>query len=125
MLPTLRDYPIAAATVAYLDSNISWSATSGETVILASVPGDLVTDLQNAKIIADPLYELTFLANASWWAEPRNWTYSTIFSLPAAAPGTSQLLVFDGIKMGARILVNGLLVGIATNQFVRLVFPLL
>ena len=48
----------------------------------ASVPGDLLTDLQNAGQIGDPLVEKNFL-NSSLWAA-RTWTYSTTFTAPAA-----------------------------------------
>lgn len=34
--------------------------------ISGKVPGDLITDLQNAGLIGDPLYELNWL-NASMW----------------------------------------------------------
>jgi hypothetical protein len=34
------------------------------------------------------------------------------------------LLVLDGVKMGARVLVNGIPLGNVSNQFVRYVFPL-
>ena len=73
--------------------------------IPAVVPGDLLTDLQNAGQIGDPNYEKTFL-NASIWSA-HTWTYATSFTLPAAAAaaataaGGRVLLVFDGVKAPA------------------------
>ena len=82
--------------------------------------GFRLTDLEAAGKIGDPLYELNFL-NASIWNN-YTWTYSTTFAAPAGA-GTS-LLVFDGVKMGARITLNGKLLATVTDQFMRYVFPI-
>jgi len=41
-----------------------------------------------------------------------------------AGGNATQLLVFDGVKMGAHVLVNGVLVGQVANQFLRYVLPL-
>ena len=97
----LIDHPIAANAPVYLDS-LGWVATGGDLQIRATVPGDLITDLQLAGLIGDPLYELNW-KNATLW-DGRVWTYTTSFSLDAAslagiAAGTSDtLLVFDGVK---------------------------
>lgn len=95
-----------------------------ELTIPAVVPGDLITDLQAAGQIGDPLYEKNFL-NASIW-DRYNWTYRASFAIDEPPWNMSQLLlVFDGIKMGAKILVNGHQVGEAVDQFVRYSFNLL
>ena len=86
--------------------------------INASVPGDLITDLETAGLIGDPLHEVNFL-NASLWSRP--WLYETTFTLPS---GASHRLVFDGVKMGATIKVNGQVVGTTHDQFLRYVFPI-
>ena len=61
------------------------------------------------------------------------WNYTTSFSLgdvkddgnkPFNAEAEEMLLVFDGIKMGANIYVNGVQLGTATDQFLRYSFPL-
>eukprot|EP01051_Picozoa_sp_SAG22_P022558 SAG22_NODE_5447_length_1012_cov_1.972618_1_plen_243_part_10 len=85
--------------------------TGGKKVsIKATVPGDLLTDLERAGLIGDPLYELNWL-NSSLW-DQNTWTYTTEFNPPAASAATStSLLVMDGVKMGARVLVDGKLVG--------------
>ena len=85
----------------------------------ASVPGDLITDLEAAGMVGDPLYELNWL-NASIW-DTNTWTYSTTFTAPAG--GGSTLLVFDGIKMGADIILDGKTIGNTTDQFLRYIFP--
>jgi hypothetical protein len=68
-------------------------ATHGKKIsIPAKVPGDLITDLQAAGLVGDPLYELNWLNSSIW--DANTWTYTTTFTAPAGA-GTS-LLVFDG-----------------------------
>ena len=94
---------------------------AGALVVPATVPGDLITDLENAGQIQDPLHEMNFLNNSLW--EDNSWTYSTSFSATKYYDGT-YVLVFDGIKMGARIAVNGVQLGTVTDQFLRYRFPL-
>ena len=124
---TLRDVPIAGSAPAlYLDSPAcTWQASEAtlNLTIPATVPGDLISDLQRAGVIPDPWYELTFLDNRTLWDNAREWTYSTSVTLPPAG-GSTLLLVFEGIKMGARVTLNGVLLGTATNQFVRYIFPI-
>lgn len=128
---TLRDAPIASSGAPfYLDSPAcAWTATESSLglSIPATVPGDVITDLQAAGVIKDPWFELNFLDNRTLWdTSSRAWNYSTLVTLPppGAAPGAALLLVFEGIKMGARISLNGVELGVATNQFARYVFPL-
>lgn len=129
---TLRDHPVQGAAAALLDGD-SWTASSASAglSIQARVPGDIITDLQNAGRVGDPLYELNFLAGNTepLWGNQHSWTYATNFTLPAggaaaAAASSMYLLVFDGVKMGARVSVNGVEVGTVTNQFKRYIFPL-
>ena len=88
-----------------------------------SVPGDLITDLQRGGHIGDPWFENNF-RNSTTWA--RDWTYSRAFDVAAAgSPSTTaRLIVFDGIKMGAEVRVNGERLGFATDQFLRYEFLL-
>jgi hypothetical protein len=97
----------------------SWQAVSFN----ATVPGDLVTDLQRAGMIDDPLFGTNF-KNASIWSGD-GWNYSYNFDLPATfdSAGSSSLLVFEGIKMGAKVFLNGELLGNASDQHRRYVFP--
>ncbi|CAK9054165.1 Casein kinase I [Durusdinium trenchii] len=102
-----------------------WTATSSGNAsvplsaqsIKAQVPGDLITDLQAR-------YEKNWLKSDIW--NKQTWSFSTNFTVDS-----SQLrslarvqLIFDGIKMGANIKVNGKLLGTATSQFVRYSFDL-
>lgn len=126
----LRDDPIAsdvcdartggAPAQYYLDSDTcSWTATSSSGLIIpAAVPGDIISDLHAAGQIANPFFETTW-KNSSIWND-NLWTYSTHFRSPSSVPtGSAVLLVFDGIKMGAAISLNGHKLGHATDQFVR------
>ena len=70
----LTDNPISASYTHYLDGD-AWTASgyatgppspspphgSAKYTISANVPGDLLTDLQQANIIGDPLFETNFL----------------------------------------------------------------
>lgn len=93
-----------------------YQKTEGFT-IAAKVPGDLISDLYAAGQIGNPLYEKNWL-NSSIWND-HEWTYATEFEADS-----SSLLVFDGIKMGAKIRVNGVEIGQATDQFARYTFAL-
>jgi beta-galactosidase/beta-glucuronidase len=73
-------------------------------------------------------YELNFM-NATMW-DSYTWTYSTAFTMAAdrldhiRAAGGSHLLIFDGVKMGANVKLNGKVIGQTTDQFLRYEFPL-
>ena len=83
---------------------------------VGTVPGDLISDLEAAGLVGDPYFEVNWL-NSSLWAN-NVWTYSTTFETNG-----STWLVFDGIKMGAMIYIDGVHVGNATDQFIRYTFP--
>ena len=94
----------------------------------ASVPGDLVSDLQRAGMVGDPLFEDNFLNGTRTWNLPR-WDYVKHFTLAPAleqahAAGHSVVLVLDGVKMGASVSLNGHSLGVVTDQFLRYEFPL-
>jgi hypothetical protein len=101
--------------------------------IPAQVPGDLLTDLHRAGVIDDPWKDLTWIKNSSLWTD-HTWTYSTNFTHAVGAserPGASSssgkaatLLVFEGVKTGATVRVNGHTVGVVRDQFLRYVFEL-
>jgi beta-mannosidase len=123
--PTLRDHPIESGLPPlYLDG--AWSATSSAApatpALNATVPGDILTDLQRAGRVPDPYFNST-------WSEPSFvaawntglWTYSKSFTSPPAAG--AALLVFEGIRMGAMISLNGHQLGNASDQFLRYTFP--
>ena len=101
----LRDQPIAAPALHYLDGS-DWRATSGELSVAATVPGDLITDLQRAGVITDPLWERTFLSGANTWGR-RSWSYTKLFNVELSPYTRSVLLVLEGVKMGAFVELNG------------------
>ena len=121
----LRDHPIATGAVPlYLDSSDStaWSAHSTDPGrpalrIDAAVPGDIISDLHAAGVIPHPYLEATWKNSTAWAGS--HWEYSTSFRAPALPANRSAVLVFDGIKMGATIALNGVTLGVATDQFVR------
>jgi beta-mannosidase len=125
--PTLRDAPIVGSSPAlYLDGEWTAAEATLGLSIPATVPGDIITDLQRAGVIADPWYELNWLDNRTLWApNATQWVYSTPVTLPppGAPAGSSLLLVLEGVKMGARVSLNGVPLGNVTNQHVRYVFP--
>jgi beta-mannosidase len=114
-------------------SGASWTISSDTLSELgtlpATVPGDLISDLQRAGAVPDPWFETNFLDNRSVWNAP-DWSYSRTFTGPAAAAfsvdGTAAaeavLLVLDSVKMGAQVVLNGATVGETTDQFLRYEF---
>ena len=114
--PVLGDQEVVAERTLVLDGDWQLTSDAGH-ALTGVVPGDLITDLERAHLVQDPLYELGWLNNNTGLAPPWTahvWTYSTQFSAPP-----SSLLVFDGIKMCARILVNGKQALFAADQFLR------
>lgn len=105
--------------------------------IPARIPGDVLSDLERAEIIGDPYYERNFLTQRSVWMGPpssdnssvleqrtRTWTYTTSFDLEAMNPNDVFLLVLEGVKMGASVALNGIVLGNVTDQFLRHKFVL-
>ena len=108
----------------YLDSaaGVSWTLArwDGELTVPALVPGDVISDLAAADVLADPIYELTFL-DGVW--DDGEWTYSASFALDAqvagAAPGDEVLLVLESAQMVADVALNGQWLGFCADQFLR------
>ena len=112
---------LAAQRVLSLDGEWELRSSGGHHGLTGSVPGDLITDLETARVVQDPLYELGWLNNNTEAAPPWTahvWTYTTRFTAP---PGSS--LVFDGIKMCAAVVINGKEALFATDQFLRYTVP--
>ena len=112
-----------------------WALASSDGAVSVGgvVPGDLLTDLQRAGVIGDPLYEKNFDAyDDSGHVQPPLWersnfTYSNSFTLDtrvrALAAGGEILLVLDGVKMAAEVFLNGVSLGVTANQFLRMTAP--
>jgi beta-galactosidase/beta-glucuronidase len=127
----LRDLPPVGQSLRYLDGVWSASSSGGSTglehTINASVPGDIISDLEAAGLIGDPWFETNWRDDAGMWF--RKWRYSTTFVLSLAEAeqlraGAEVFVVFDGIKMGATIELDGHVVGVATDQWLRYSFPI-
>lgn len=113
--------PIAASATLSLDG--AWSAQSSASSIPAAVPGDVISDLASAGVIASPWLDLTWRVEAARW-DLDAWVYSTTFATPENWDAAGEtLLVFDSVKMAADIALNGVAVGAATSQHLRYEFP--
>ena len=143
-----RDQPVAADEVLYIDSadGAAWhatpvyhqargrnTATRWNKPIHATVPGDVITDLQRAGYIGDPWLGDNFLNQSSVWSTPDALRYeANITSLlenhgrghPRGRPRGNRMLVLDGVKMGAAVSVNGKELGQVNDQHLRYTFPL-
>lgn len=108
------------STVKGVVACVKSAAPSDRVTIPAKVPGDLISDLYAAGKIGNPLYEINWLINSSLWND-NAWTYETTFDVPSKG---ANLLVFDGVKMGAIVKVNGEHLGQMSDQFLRYVFEL-
>ena len=87
---SLRDNAVVGDVMLLLDGP-SWSVSNGSLVVPASIPGDLITDLQLGGVVGDPLYEMNY-EGVVW--DTGNWTYSITFTVPASFTGSAaQTLV--------------------------------
>jgi beta-mannosidase len=94
--------------------------------IPATVPGDLVTDLQRAGKVLDPLSSSNHKdpSQVQWW-NGVSYTYSKNFSVTAAIHAAASVrLVLSSVKMGATVGINGHTLGNTTNQFLRYMFDI-
>jgi len=119
--------PRVAGQHAAISLDGEWQATAADgTSMVGKVPGDVITDLQLAGKIGDPLYELNWKDPAHVQQWNQSWTYQRTLpaSLARQAAAGEVLLIFDGIKMGATIKLNGKVLGTATDQFVKYNFSI-
>ena len=99
----LTDEPLVAKvhqSLSGADAAGNWTAASSAAgiSITATVPGDLITDLERAGKIGDPLYERNF-KSVLW--DATNWTYTTQFEtspdlLDTISTSGHAYLVLDG-----------------------------
>ena len=104
-----------------LDFAPAWtfSVDGNATRLAASVPGDLITDMQRAGLVGDPLFERNFKSLA--WDAPA--TFRLVFDADAAVLAQpARWLVLDSVKMGAYVSLNGAFLGAARDQFLRYEF---
>ena len=112
--------PIAGGAALLLDG-LAWAAksSSGQRVP-AQVPGDIISDLARAGLIADPWKNLTWREHAGLW-DTHSWNFTVSFPTPPAwaRSGGATLLVFDSVKMAGDINLNSVVLGAATSQHLR------
>lgn len=127
--PDTQRLDSAAGNVWTVTAASSTTSSSQKTKHRSTVPGDLLTDLERAGVIGDPLYETNFKSTV--W-DATNWTVATTFTvdddlLPqedavtdAKESKSNQIeLVFDGVKMGAWVHLDGVYLGTVQDQFLR------
>ncbi len=122
----LVDDPIVGAAWQSLDGLWDLQVPGQPATLAGTVPGDLLTDLQRAGVIGDPLYgnNFDFFDDSGkvvppFW-ETGNVTYTTTFSLAAPLAAAAEvLLVLDGVKMASGVWLNSHYLGTTANQFVR------
>lgn len=115
------DPPVLGKQQVLLDQ---WSLQSSSGLIArnVTVPGDLVSDLFNSKLIPDPHTDQNWLTYSKIWWE-QTWTYQSVFASPSlSTPSSRVLLVLDGVKMGAHVFLNGKILSDVPNQFLRYSF---
>ena len=127
----LSDEPLhGQGNKVYPIGSSGWTASLPPFSMPATVPGELVSDLEASGGYGDPLFHLNW-RNASYDGD--GWSYSTTFDAPgwgssskdnattsaAAAGPDDTLLVFDSVKMGATVTLNGAQLGVLQNQFLR------
>jgi hypothetical protein len=115
-----------------------WSLSSGGMVYSnimtkGTMPGDVISILHDAEIINDPYYDPNFLtpqrhmwmggkeeeentANITEKEWTRTWIYSMTFETPLDDPGISWKIRLEGVKMGAKVIVNDVTVGKGSSQ---------
>ena len=124
------------------DSNDSTQLNGTAHSLSAQVPGDILTDLMRAGMIDNPYMDRNFITQRSVWMGPpqygnksydsdtidslqqrvRIWTYDCEIEIPHTS--NTLVLVVEGIKMGATVKVNGVVLGEVTDQFLRHEFVL-
>ena len=96
----LVDDPIVADSITYLDGT-NWKATSSAGISIdASVPGDLLSDLEAANVIGDPLYERNF-KSVLW--DATNWTFSTDFEATATVAAADEVYLVLCVHLTRRL----------------------
>jgi hypothetical protein len=112
------DAPVSGSTQLVLSQWTLQCAnkTVFDKTLLPTVPGDLVNDLIVGGVVPDALTDSNFVKDAYVWWE-NEWTYTTVFDVATQQVPSSWVLVLDGIKMGAHVVLNNVTIGVANNQF--------
>jgi len=89
--------------------------TDPDRYIDAEVPGDIHLDCWNAGLIADPYVGTNCLS--ARWVEEFIWSYRREFDTPPEAVSGRSWLVFEGLDLDAKIILNGEEIGHHHNYF--------
>ncbi|MHC4247971.1 MAG: beta-mannosidase [Planctomycetota bacterium] len=106
-----------------IDLNGTWEAelVGKDLCILAEVPGQVQLDLMHARKLDDPHYRMN--EDACLWPGTSEWEYRRSFDVDARfLAERACVLVCEGLDTVARVSVNGVEVGAASNMFRRYVF---
>jgi hypothetical protein len=100
----LTDAPLVASAHQSLSGSDgpAWSASSSSAglSVKAQVPGDLITDLERAGKIGDPLYERNF-KSVLW--DATNWTFSTDFEATATVAAADEVYLVLCVHLTRRL----------------------
>ena len=81
----------------------------------AKVPGSVLKDLMDNRMVPDPYFELN--SKLVEWVPARTWVYKKSFRLPAGIEGKEITLCFEGIDYKAEIFINGNHIGTHEGMF--------
>lgn len=99
----------------YLDD---WTLRRGETLLKASVPGDITMDHYRAGLVQNPYVRENY--KDAEWIGHEDFTYETSFdvSREELSEGSNEL-VFDGIDLFSDVYLNGTHLGDTKNAFLQ------
>eukprot|EP01129_Flabellula_baltica_P008646 TRINITY_DN3459_c0_g1_i1.p1 TRINITY_DN3459_c0_g1~~TRINITY_DN3459_c0_g1_i1.p1 ORF type:complete len:875 (-),score=163.30 TRINITY_DN3459_c0_g1_i1:26-2650(-) len=109
--------------VTVVDLNGEWyvNNANGSVVTVGNVPGDIYTDLMNAKMIPDPYYRFNDFELR--WVGLDHWSYKKVFQVSAQMMKLDQLLlVCEGLDTVASVSINGKPVATTDNMFRKYTF---
>jgi beta-mannosidase len=106
-----------------LDKNWEFKGTDTLDWKSASVPGNVMTDLLDHKIIEDPFIETN--EEKAQWIATKSWEYKTTFSLNDSVLKKGNInLNFEGLDTYATIFLNDSLLGQSNNAFKTFAFDI-
>lgn len=73
--------------------------------IQGTVPGDVISDAQDAGLIPDPYVDMQ--SRSCEWTSERDWLYRKTFTVPAEMQGKTMRLHFDGVDYTCHVYLNG------------------
>ncbi|CAB3249285.1 unnamed protein product [Arctia plantaginis] len=116
---------IYAENIQLSSNEVAWTFSNGNGSIMghATVPGGVYSDLKNANIIGDILWDRNDVLTR--WVAYDTWTYSVKFNVSAEQLNMRVCqLVFEGLDTIAFVELNDIPVGTGTNMFVRYVYDI-